>query len=275
MTSENQIQQLLFLKSDSSFVNYLKSVNLSMIEFEELLSSIINIHTPVSLPSLRPIEFESHILEDEIVNDIRSVGNISTDYVCFSKEIENENARKKTCPDTDIHFRILSYQQSKESQVVFDLIKVKRSKISFRKECIGKKIKSMFQKFLINKLNLLLSSTNNYIIFNPLPKILSVSLNHSKNKIWSEMSIRELILLEDLQFTGLDNNNRRHNLRVLKQIHSEEVNAFLDTKWRIHYENFLRSSEMAKEVKHMKKVNKSYAQKFMKQSLVLFNTLDY
>lgn len=257
MISQNDRQLLLLLKYDSSFVDFLSSVNSSIYEFEQ----VVDIITTTDCDTIFP--YSTSEPEYELQTKLELDSPIET---CYSNNSE-----------THVKCNLQKPLQFKESQNVFDIVKVPKAKfkISFRKECINKKIKNMFHKYLISNLNALLSETYRYLSFSPLPKMLGINLNFSKNKAWSDMTIRELIMLEDLKQVGFDNHYKNNNLRVLSQIHSSnDINAYLDIKWKNHYKDFLNSSEFYNAIKDMKKLNDAYATKFKKLASTLLICLD-
>lgn len=274
MIRDNIRQQLMLLKSETGFIEFLNSMNSSINGFDCMVDELIGTKSITAVPFALTFQSEAQIVVDKLFSSIQSKAEASKDnvssYKQFRKEIENED----TTSSTDITHE--SSQHIRDHKIFFRVdkeIKPTKLKVSLRKDCIRKKIRSMFHKHLIKKINSLLKTTNSNLYFKPLPKILSTSLNYSKNLMWCEMSIRELIMSEDIQQSGFDNVYREHNLKTITQVNSDDVNACLDTKWKNAFKDFLQSSDLSNAINEMEKINKSFSARFRKHSSILLSLL--
>lgn len=267
MISESDKQLLCSLKSNDEFVHFLQAANLSIKQFEDILQSFMEPKPFMTLSQAEQLNLD--------MDFSLACNNIKSSQV-FS--INKEKA---------IHFPILSetYSETDDSldqttgrkeQIVFNVIRKEKQgkmKVSLRASCIKKKIKSMFHKYIIKKLNSLQSQFSTS--FKPLPKILSVSLNLKDNKRWSQMTLRELMKYDNIVLTGFDSINKVNNISLLSQKKSEAIEAYLDLKWTSMYEQFLLSSELSDAIKRMEITDKSYALRFQKQSFSLINYIEH
>lgn len=132
---------------------------------------------------------------------------------------------------------------------------------SLRADCIRKKIKSIFSKHLIASLNKQVACESNGTCFRPLPLPLSHCLNLKENKLWINMSLRNLMTCNKLPKTETDKANQQHNLASLQQVSSQSINSFLDNSWRMLYFEYIKSSEFEKAMNDFMNINPLYAHK--------------
>lgn len=261
MLGETEKKLLYSLINNADFLHFLQTQNLFLGEFEKILNEVIEANTVYCLS--KEEQLNQHLLLS-FIND----SHFPSDFNFIQqKDRIHMPPSSFNSSETDITYQ---HRSQKEQLILFKVIKnQKRSKlkISPRSDCIRKKVKSMFHKYIITKLNSLLDQSSESALFKPLPKILSICLNLKENKQWSQLKVRELMTYNDIPHSGLDTINMVHNLSILKKEKSEEVEAYLNTKWKSIFEQFLLSSELSNEIIKMENTDPAYATRFRKLSL--------
>lgn len=273
MISESDKQLLYSLKSNNDFLCFLEAVNSSINEYENVLQEVIGMSNGTR-PFYSPFIGEAQQLDYDIVSSITNKIQTSRDFNFNKKSVISLVSSEEYSETED------SLHQSSRGMkpFIFKVIpdqKPGKLKISLRTDCIRKKTKSMFHKFILTKLNNLLHQSSDSS-FKPLPKILSISLNLSENKQWTEMTLRELMMSNNIKQSGFDTMNKLHNLKVLiEENKSENLEAYLDTKWKTIFEEFLLSSELSNAITEMEKSDKIYAFRFRKHSSSLLKFIEH
>jgi hypothetical protein len=274
MISEFDQQVLVSLKNDINFKTFLSTSTNQVDEVYRILEEFLN------QQSADKINYSSYIgraklLESDISSSFSMVTENTSmyDYTGVIKKYNHNSVKSEA--ETDVS----AYSSRKTvNKVLFKVLKKDThgsSKISFRTDCIRKKIKSMFHKYLISKLNKTLQSNSISFSFKALPKHLSISLNLKENKQWAAMSIRELMISEEVTLSGFDKANLYHNIKVLNHISIPEIDECLNKKWTTVFNDFLCSEEFSKSIKELENINKSYAARFRKHSLSLLCFIDH
>lgn len=257
MMSDSDKQYLLSIASDENFINFMQIARVPISEYERILSEFINASDLLK-------QYDDNAFLCDWSRLINPVNCLSLNH---NKEFTNDS-----CPtdssETDV---------SLNDRQVFKIIKSEKNyyqHLSFRTDCIRKKIKCMFHKYILVKLNKL-NPERDTMPFKQLPKILSVTLNLRHNKIWSEMTIRELLTLDNIKQTGNDEFNRLHNIKMLNQVKSDDLTAFLNTTWRSAFEEFLQSSYFSKSINELKKRSSAFSEKFHKHALLFLDYINH
>lgn len=270
MISEYDSQTLFSLKNNTDFQNFLGAMSMPVDEFEKALKLVI------SSSFEEATTYSSFLFEAAKYQKLLSSCS-SKDTVYFTNNKESRKSEMITEYSSQTDFSLCNSSR-KDEQIHFRVIKKgkpNKLKFSLRKDCIRKKVKSMFHKYVISKLNDILHLSSQSISFKPLPKILSINLNLKENQQWTETSLRVLMSSEIFSKTGLDTANRIHNIAVLRKVNSEELDAFLNTKWKIAFEEFLLSPALTEAISEMEKTNQTYASKFRKHSSSLLKFLEH
>lgn len=278
MITDSNTQLLYSLISNSDFNNFLQLTKSSLTEFEGLLKDTIG-----SNSKLRP--FSSSFVDEakqlmiSLTSYTSSKPQTCQNLFTINKAKNKSIITSEDCSESGNTLPRTTYSSSdKEQAMIFDVVKNERPRtlrISLRTDCIRKKVKSMFHKFVITKLNCLLYPTVKSASFKPLPKVLSINLNLRESKRWSEMSLRELMICDDIPQSGFDKLNKHHNANVLKEDLPEALNTYLNTKWKIVFEEFLLSSELSKSISAMEKINPTYALRFRKHSFSFLKFIEH
>lgn len=267
MISNDNKQLLLTLKESSDFLCFLGSLNSSIDEFDKVLYEVLeasNGKAPFYSFSFMPEVMQQLNLDLTSSNNIQAQTCIK--HYLVSKQDAKLSTASENCTETSVS---LDHPSRNEQKIRFKVIKnekPRKAKNSRRTDCMRKKVKSMFHRYVITKLNNLQGQNSEQTWFKPLPKILSYSLNLKENKQWIEMSLREIMISNSIQKSGNDKMNMQHNLKVLEENKSESVDAFLEKKWETVYEEFLQSPELSEIVIEMEKEDKIYANRILKYS---------
>lgn len=272
MICESVIQQLSSLKSNPDFINFLEYTNSSLSEFEGVMIDAIGINSK-SRPFAAPFMDQAEQLKLNLMACFKLKLQPCPNFFIANKEETESPITSEDCSETDV-----SIPHTSGKDQIFKVIKSKGPgmlRISLRTDCIRKKVKSMFHKFVITKLNKHLHQTTKSTSFKPLPKILSISLNLRENKRWTDMSLKELMITDSIQQSGFDSINKLHNQNVLREEKSDALNAYLDTKWKTVFEEFLLSSELSKAINDMEKINPIYATRFRKHSSTFLRFIEH
>ena len=129
---------------------------------------------------------------------------------------------------------------------------------SFRKDCIRKRIKTFFNNYILNKLNLIVKDIKD-LYFLKLPKDLIVNLRINLNQEINEGSISELFsrYVDDPQ----ENKKVNHNIQTIqkiKKLNIATINNFLNEKVKDVYNEYFASEEFAKDVNTISKKDGQY-----------------
>lgn len=176
-----------------------------------------------------------------------------------------------------INSNIINYNQDAFSaRKIFNIEKVyftkpvtKRKIFNFRVDCIRKRIKTHFHRYVYNKLNRLLSLTENHNIVFKLPKnfISEISIIHNKNLF--QKTVAEIYSM-DLVYN--ESNHLNHNKDVIKRTDIKEFKDFTSRNFREIYYEYLDSSEFTRDMKQIKfKDGENYANQFRKIAINLIS----
>lgn len=262
MISESDNQYLTLMKSNPDFTCFLQAMSTTVDEFDKELQEATETisRTMLFIFNTEQLHYNPSL---SLLSHAHYPYNFNT---VITKKVTSIN-HSESCSETDVSLHEMKIDQTK---TVFRVMKVEKEKInnsmSQRIGFIRKKVKTMFHKYVISNLNSLLHQNTVSVSFKPLSKKLSMDLNLKESKRLAELSLRELIVSDNK--LGLSRNKLR-NLRILKEHKSVALDAYLNKKWKIVYEEFLESSELSKALNEMAKTQRSYAIRFQKQASFL------
>lgn len=161
------------------------------------------------------------------------------------------------------------------SQIKFKVVKGNKcgsNRFSLRADCIRKKLRRIFHRYLTTTLNKIGSREN--LKFKPLPKLLNVSLNQKFNKQWINMPLKDLLTCPSLFETEKDKADQNHNMQCLNKVISPILNEFLKKEWLDHFNHYLVSNEFNRMINNLEQVSQTYAEKMKISALDLPNFLE-
>ena len=181
-------------------------------------------------------------------------------FKILDREPKNNNFNNlvKKNKITEKKEKIISYLKKKHKRS-----KVKNSSkkvFNKRSDCLRKRIKTHFNKYIYNKLTGLLSSKTKDILFK-LPKGFIADINILTNKLLLSKTIRQLYA-SDLGYTN--DYCIMHNRNLLKNCpKDEELDEFLNLTYQDAYKEYLRSDRFEFDMQYFrKKEDEEYAKAY-------------
>lgn len=222
MTSQEVKQTLLKMKGDISFIKFLSDscveVNIVYGILEEFLD-----YNWEKLKDVSSIPCEPNLPFNKII----SVSEIKEDC-----DMRDQSIRLLTSNETEATVSLNeSSNEKNKKKIYFELYKESRriNKFSFRAGYIKKKLKSMFQKHILSKLNNIIYKHNPKLSngFKPFPKKSRNSISIIENKKWANKKIRDLMCSSDIM-SGRDKYNLKINSKLIDQLKSTEITEILE-----------------------------------------------
>lgn len=275
MTSIEPLSSICSLLKSNHFCEFLLSSNIEKENFLKLASEV----------STNPEKCGSTLFEI-LAADVNFTGNFAFSNNQTKKLVkgildqETKAGFKFTMDKSseDTMSQSSKEESSKRSQPTSQMPKYRkmRCNMSSRADCIRKRIKSLFHKYVIASLNTVTRKMYKTVNFKPLPKFLQKVLNLKENKIWITMSLRDLLTFSEASFSNVDTANFINNLKSLRLVESSSIiREYLNKSWETLYQEFLDSEAFKSEIAHYEEISLSYASRFKNLSLDLIRFINH
>lgn len=275
MISDQDKQTLLSLKSSPQFLSFLSTSKYASQDHCKVLDLDFLYNDAGHNNFFSTFTNHAQQLNYKLLSGFNFLSQKSDD--CFGQPKHESILSLSENQSTDADISAFSCKKRK-NRIMFKVLKKEKQvniKFSIRTDCIRKKVKSMFHKYVINKLNSLLSQLPTSSSFKPLAKQLSVNLNLKESKKWASMTLRELMLSSTISNSGYDTANLLNNKRIINEHKLEQIDDYLNKKWSTAFNEFLDSPEYSQAIKDMEKISKTYSERLAKHSSLLLSFIEH
>jgi len=128
---------------------------------------------------------------------------------------------------------------------------IKTTKFNMRADCIRKRIKTHINRYILDKLNKILSRENNDLFLFKLPRQLTSDIRIGTNQMILNKTIKELFALKVNDKS--EEKRTEHNIKIMEKV---KINTFIEFSSRTFKECFLEyksSSEFNSDLENLKK----------------------
>lgn len=189
---------------------------------------------------LKKIDSTSNI-EDQLDNN----NNKPNSYLYEEKVFKPSEILKKKPQGK--HKKIFLIE--KEKIPIFTIKKQKT--YNLRKDCLMKRICTHLHKFVYNKMNELLRLTTNstdYIF--KLPKRFTSNFLFGHNKLLLKSKIKDVYTIKIKDMTA---DSLKHNISIIQSVESKRFDSFINLTFEEAYDEYMKSSELLKHLKSLRK----------------------